>query len=188
MQGQIARFVAALITGDANILDKIIGQKLGIIGEQYLLKQLSGQAGAGIGKAISSGLLGQDAFTVLRNQWLNKSKVNIPNKAFLEKLFNTMEQSGQDRSRRGGRKRARWTKTEWAKSRNDWLDNSWKHDWRSQPRNIHGQWIPGRLDYVPLSQRSRGRKAGRRTLRRRRLRRLARLKGRRAAKKMFRSK
>ena len=35
----------------------------------------------------------------------------------------------------------------WAKSRRDWLDNAWKHDWRSQPRNKIGEWIPGRLLY-----------------------------------------
>lgn len=28
-----------------------------------------------------------------------------------------------------------------------WLDEGWKHNWRSQPRNSIGEWIAGRLPY-----------------------------------------
>ena len=40
-----------------------------------------------------------------------------------------------------------WQHSSWATSRQDWLSNRWRHDWRSQPRNQIGEWIPGRLSY-----------------------------------------
>lgn len=33
------------------------------------------------------------------------------------------------------------------KSHIDYLADAWMHDWRSQPRNIIGEWVPGRLTY-----------------------------------------
>jgi hypothetical protein len=62
----------------------------------------------------------------------------------------------------------RWRRSAWARSREDWLENKWKHDWRSQPRNRIGEWIPGRLPYpvVALGQK---RPIGRNALRRRKI-------------------
>jgi len=43
-----------------------------------------------------------------------------------------------------------WQRVDWAGSRENWLANRWRHDWRSQPRNRIGEWIVGRLPY-PVS-------------------------------------
>lgn len=42
-------------------------------------------------------------------------------------------------------------KAPWAKSRQEFLGDAWKHDWRSQPRNKIGEWVPGRTTY-PVQQ------------------------------------
>jgi len=84
------------------------------------------------------------------------------------------------------RRSSKWSRSEWASSREDWLGNQWKHDWRSQPRNALGKWIPGRLSAIESQLQYKGKKAGRRTKRRRRLRRAARLRGRKMAKMAFR--
>lgn len=50
------------------------------------------------------------------------------------------------------RRKALWRRNDWASSREHWLSDAWKHDWRSQPRSpagssIGGEWIDGRLDH-----------------------------------------
>lgn len=45
------------------------------------------------------------------------------------------------------RRKPQWTRGGWARSRQEWLNESWRHDWRSQPRDLKGRWIPGRLDH-----------------------------------------
>jgi hypothetical protein len=42
-----------------------------------------------------------------------------------------------------------WT---YSKSRQQWLDVSHRFDWRTQPRDPHGQWTPGRLRYPYMSK------------------------------------
>lgn len=49
------------------------------------------------------------------------------------------------------RRKAKWQRGGWAKSRQEWLDEGWRHDWRSQPRDAKGRWVAGRLDY-PLQK------------------------------------
>jgi hypothetical protein len=85
------------------------------------------------------------------------------------------------------RSHAAWARTDWATSRDDWLDNRWRHDWRSQPRDARGRWIPGRLQtwYVSTSMRYRGTHAGRKKRRTMKTRRLERLRGRRAARSLM---
>jgi hypothetical protein len=183
--GQIAKLVAGLIDGGA--LDKVIQSKLDNIGEDYLKKVLSGGFGsvAGLPKFRTNA-----SFDGLRKAWFEQAHGAAKgHEDFLEKLFSTVERVGETKSSGGSRrKRARWTKTEWARSRQDWLDNKWKHDWRTQPRDaVSGRWLPGRLDNVAATLRYQGSKAGRRTLRRRKQRRTAKLQGRRAARKLFKS-
>lgn len=63
---------------------------------------------------------------------------------------------------------AAWQRHAWATSRQDWLDNAWKHDWRSQPRNRIGEWIPGRLPYPVANAPAVGRGSARSSRARRR--------------------
>lgn len=81
-----------------------------------------------------------------------------------------------------GRKAA-WRGSKWASSREQWLADAWKHDWRSQPRvpagsSIGGEWTVGRLDYPFAGAPSIGKgkqKSSRRSRRLRKYRRYGRL-------------
>ena len=105
-----------------------------------------------IGRAFETG--GASEFERLRNKWLSGAlPVSLKDK--------------KTGPQRGGK----WTHSQWAGSREDWLNNRWKHDWRSQPRNpATGRWIPGRLDYIASNLQYAGTKPGRtvRTFRRKR--------------------
>jgi len=191
--GQIAKLVAALVGGQGNLIDKILASKLEDLGEEFLRKQLGGGGldfGTGIGLPKFKSHNNMDQ---LRRAWFNKHGTTTfkgPEDLF-EKIMATMgDKSPGGPGGAGGSRRAqaRWTKTDWARSRQDWLDNRWKHDWRTQPRSaVTGQWLPGRLDDAAAIMRYQGTKAGRRTLRRRKQRRKAKLSGRRAARKLFKS-
>ncbi len=179
--GLVTKFVVSLLEDGA--IDELLSKKLEDLGEEFIRRQLS--IPTGILKGLEGG--GEDSFDKLRDSWLNKAKLpHIPHQDFLNKLFTTLEHATDLRKRRHSGRMAKWQRTAWARSRDDWLDNKWKHDWRSQPRNpVTGQWMPGRLDYADASMRYRGSKAGRRTKRRRNLRRQARVKGRKAARQLF---
>jgi hypothetical protein len=81
------------------------------------------------------------------------------------------------------RKKFQWQRGGWAKSRQDWLDEGWKHDWRSQPRNFIGWWVPGRLPYPVVTVA----KVSRKKRRARKLHRFYREAGRRAVSDMRKS-
>ena len=175
--GYVAKLVTSLIEGGG--LDNLLSKKLEALGEDFLRAQLGGSFGA---------LGGQEQFDKLRSNWLNKAKGATPYKGFLDKLFGVLDSATQAKG--GGRggvgKNAKWSRSGWARSRSEWLDNHWKHDWRSQPRNPEtGQWMAGRLDQIDSSLRYSGTKAGRKTKRRRKLRTQARARGRKAARKML---
>jgi len=178
----IARLAASAIAGN---LDGVLEKKFESQLEDLLMKQLGGSFGS-VDKL--AGLFGGASnFDKLRNRWLDKSmQPKLPGQSLLNKVFSVMDNASK--SGRGGKSRytSKWSRSSWARSRNDWLDNHWKHDWRSQPRNAEGRWIPGRLDQIEMALQYKGMKTGRRTKRRRKLRRRARLQGRKAAKRLFR--
>jgi hypothetical protein len=173
--GQIARMVASLVAGGG--LEKAILKKLESLGGEFLMEQLSGAAFGPLGdlqhmmpKALAIGDLMPKPMRV--------------DTRFLRGL--TKEFTGK-KTKGNWRARSAWGRSNWARGRDDWLDNKWKHDWRSQPRDALGKWVPGRLTYTESQLQYKGKtRAGRRTKRRRRLRRQARLRGRRAAKMSFR--
>ena len=178
----VARLAASAIAGN---LDGVLEKKFESLLEELLMKELGG--GFGSVDKLASLFGGQSNFDKLRDQWLNKSKASSGSaQDLLGKLFGTMDKGSK--SGRAGKARytSKWSRSEWARSRSDWLDNHWKHDWRSQPRNAEGRWIPGRLDQIELALQYKGMKKGRKTKRRRKLRRAARMRGRKAAKQLFR--
>jgi hypothetical protein len=187
--GQIASLVGAMLEGG---LEKVLEDKLEGLGEEYLMKYLAGPfdgAGQRISQAIKTG--GASEIERLGQDWLNAAMPRpLPGSAFLNKMQNALVVSGQQPSRRRihgahGAGSEAWSRTDWASSRDDWLGNRWRHDWRSQPRDEHGRWVPGRLDYIAIALQYQGTRKGRSKRRKLRLRRLARTRGRRAAKKLF---
>jgi hypothetical protein len=184
--GQIAQMVSALVEGDDNLLDQVLSKKLEDLGEDFLMRQLAGPTGGltdRFVKGIQSG--GASEFDRVRRDWMTgKSFGSNSSSKFVNKLFSVLDQNDQSRENKA-QSGARWAKSEWARSRSDWLDHHWRHDWRSQPRGAKGRWIPGRLKYIPYGERYQGTKPGRRTLRRRRLRRRSKRLGKQAARKLF---
>ena len=85
-----------------------------------------------------------------RDQWLNtlepSSKSSGGGGALdkIKKAFENAASSESDRPENG-----HW---KWSKSRNEWLNEDWRHDWRSQPRDRAGRWIEGRLNYTYVSR------------------------------------
>ena len=187
--GQIAKMVAALVEGDDNLIDKIVSDKLEKLGEQFLMQTLAGPFGGGgaarIADALQTG--GLSEFNRLGENWLRGA---VPGRSQFESKILNLLNTGQNLRRRihgqhSPRTAGAWTRTDWAGSRDDWLDNHWKHDWRSQPRDERGRWVPGRLDYIAVSLQYRGRRAGRVKRKQMKLRRMARRRGRTAARKLL---
>jgi hypothetical protein len=106
----------------------------------------------------------------------------LPGK-ILSKLQDAYNKIDKDAKRRWS---TVWGRTNWAQSRQDWLDNHWRHDWRSQPRNVLGQWIPGRLNYIAPALMYQGKKPGRTVRTFRKKRRARRAAARKLAKQLMR--
>jgi hypothetical protein len=183
--GQIAKLVAALTSGDDNLLDKILHDKLDELGEEFLMKTLAGPfAGTDkrIGDAIQTG--GMSELQHLGQHFLSTG-MSQPWQKIVSSAYAPLRR--RVHGQHSPRSSAAWARTDWATSRDDWLDNRWKHDWRSQPRDARGRWIPGRLQtwYVTTGMRYRGTHAGRKKRRTMKTRRLERLRGRRAARSIM---
>lgn len=172
---QVARLIVSFSA--SNDLEALVKKKLEGMGEEFLLEFIGGPMGTAqrISQAVATGgvselqHLGEDAIR-------QAIPAPLPHSALLHKIQDVF----RGRARQGGRRSGLWSHSDWATSRNDWLDNHWRHDWRSQPRDARGRWVPGRLNYIAQSLQYQGMKLGRRRLRRRRQRLLSRRMARRA--------
>lgn len=178
--GHFGKMVYALLDGGA--IDKILSDKLEKLGEDLLMKSLAGPfAGVGnierISEALKTG--GTSEFERLGENWLRALQPpKVVSSAYTPLRRRVHGQHGQLHKQA-------WSRTDWARSRDDWLDNRWQHDWRSQPRDVRGRWMPGRLEYVAANMQYRGSRKGRVKRRKAQLKRAARTRGRRAARKLF---
>ena len=163
--------VAALVS-DGGGLEKAILKKLERMGGELLLEQL--------------GLPGGGSFGVFNLKSLMPKALELPGIQPVRvktQFLRGLQQEFLGKKKKGRwRERSAWGRSNWATGRDDWLDNKWRHDWRSQPRDVFGKWVPGRLTTAAAALQYKGKKIGRRTKRRRKLRRLSRLRGRKAAK------
>lgn len=185
----VTNLAKAAFTGEEELLENILQKKLEGMGQSLIMSYLGGPAGTAsrIQQAVATG--GQSEFDRTRDQFLH-SLMPSGGRAggVARKIGALFDASGRGYRGRGhGRGRAgSWQASTWAASRQDWLDNHWHHDWRSQPRDEHGRWIPGRLDYIAAQFQYRGKPhKGRTVLRRRKRRRLRRLATKRELKKML---
>jgi hypothetical protein len=159
----------------SNDIEGLVAKKLEEMGQEFLLGSFSGASSTAnrIQQALATGGMSEvnrAADGALRNmlpaRWYSPLRRRIHGEHSL-------------------RSQAAWARTDWATSRDDWLDNRWLHDWRSQPRDVRGRWIPGRLQYIEQSMQYRGTKPGRRKLKKLRARRLGKLVGRRTARRLL---
>ena len=161
--------------GASNDIEALVAKKLEDMGQEFLLGWLSGPSATAnrIQQAIQTGGL---------------SEINRAGDGALRNMMPARWYAPLRRRIHGEhslRSQAAWGRTDWATSREDWLDNRWLHDWRSQPRDVRGRWIPGRLQYIEQSMQYRGAKPGRRKLAKLRARRLGKLVGKRTARRLL---
>lgn len=140
----LIKLATALVEGDDSLLVKLLTDKVEQLGRDLISDVIGATAfGAGLsatrrfGRAVETG--GASELNRLRDQWLNTVRpARLPGLRGLQKVLDY-----QNRPRRT----FKWQRGGWARSRQEWLDEGWRHDWRSQPRDLRGRWIPGRLDY-----------------------------------------
>lgn len=191
----IAALASTLVSGDENAIEKMIANKLENMGGSLisqLLESVTPKASdlSRIGKAIDTG--GVSELERLRNEWLSSvtpRPASFPGSGMARRLQRAFDNNQHLLSRPGGTELTwegkgwndpdkkwvrRWSSTgghwKWDKSRQQWLDTSYRYDWRTQPRDYHGRWRAGRMKYayVPKQQRRM------RTMRRRAARKMAR--------------
>lgn len=95
-------------------------------------------------------------------------KPDLSGGEYFRKLADLVEKAKSSKDRR-----AKWMHSSWAQSRQQWLEEGWRHNWRSQPRNSFGRWIPGRLPYPEYYGKAHTSRRRRRFLRARRVSRRA---------------
>ncbi len=162
--GVLGQIIASLLHGAGdNPIEELILNKIKDVGKEKI-KELIQETPLGepLGQArefkerfmgaIESG--GATEFRRVRNQWLNDLKKSLDYKRsgqsatrFAKKIDDFFQQAAQDQGRPKG---GYW---KWSRSRQEWLDEGWRHDWRSQPRNLIGRWVPGRLNFIYVSPR-----------------------------------
>lgn len=148
--GQLAE---SLLKGEENLIEKIVGKKIEELGKGLindLIKASPIGSGVEVAKRLGEAILegGPTEFKRARDQWLNAvqapaltgsaSKLSVK----LQKAFQIAAKE-QSRPEQG-----HW---KWSKSRQSWLNEDWKHDWRSQPRDKIGRWLPGRLKTIYIA-------------------------------------
>lgn len=187
--GLLTKLASALISGDDNVIEKIIANKLENMGEEMLM-QLVGRALPGldiaqrVATAVETG--GASEFNRLRDQWLHSlvPSTSVPGSGIARRLQNAFEKNKHLLSRPGGTKltwvgkdwndpNKKWVRVEdsptgghwkWSRSRREWLDVSARYDWRTQPRDPRGRWTEGRLRHVYVSKGNRRARRERRKL------------------------
>ena len=177
----LASLATALVSGGSNPLEHILLEKLEAMGEEAIREIISQSLSdfdlLGRTKAAFE-TKGMSEINNLRARWLNpgggaigsfasrtktayttggKSEFNRLRRRILgsdgseaakriqEAFFGKFKERDTTYSRdEGGRT--------WSSSRREWLDAGWRHDWRSQPRDKHGKWIPGRLKHPYMTK------------------------------------
>jgi len=99
-------------------------------------------------EAIESG--GAREYERARGQWLNAIKPSFidpgTGSGLSRKVLDAFKNASEKAIKESSRPEAGHWK--WSRSRREWLNEDWRHDWRSQPRDKLGRWIPGRLKTI----------------------------------------
>ena len=145
--GILGSLAKSLFNGEANFLEDLVEKKISDLGKD-LINNLISSSPIGIGLQVAKQLEGGGAneFKRMRDAWLNSLQPTSPHSGLLGRINNNFQKQviGASQEQMPGGP-GKWT---WSKSRREWLDESWKHNWRSQPRDSRGRWIKGRLKTI----------------------------------------
>ena len=139
--GGLDKLASSLMSGEENFVTKIIEKKIEKLGDKLISDLFDFDIpGIGVAQRITSAVTsgGVSEGERARDEWLNTFKIPpLPIAGPLNKAFNALagKLSQAAPPPAGAKKYLRWDQ-----SRHRWLDESWKHDWRTQPRDVHGRW------------------------------------------------
>ena len=171
----------ALIGGEENFLENMVTERLHEVGKVWLKEKVADLLGHDFARRAKRGYTtgGLSEVRRLRNRWLGGTVMSARSgfvgrtlrgfSSGFESEFNRRETevAGSDVRRAvvdriehallGDKHEAadtdqQGTKRSWTRSREQWLDAEWRHDWRSQPRDPHGRWSPGRLKHPYMTK------------------------------------
>lgn len=151
--GILGDLASALLNGEKNFIEELIERKVSDIGKDFI-NELISQSPLGVGLSVAKQLGGASSskeFNRMRDAWLNSLQPVAPHSGLLGRIANDFQKQfiGASQSQTAPEGPGKWT---WSKSRNEWLDESWKHNWRSQPRDAKGRWIKGRLSTIYIGK------------------------------------
>jgi len=136
--------IGALLLGEDGLIKKEVTKEIKKIAKEMLNDFLNEQTG--INPAIQTGKrfqrMAKRPFQALQQQ-LTPDEAADEEQTIFDQLIRTVERGGNITVRRELKRAER--RLGWKQSRQYWLGEAWKHDWRSQPRDVHGRWIQGRL-------------------------------------------
>lgn len=162
--GILGQLANALMNGETNFIEELVEKKITDLGKDAI-RNLIGSTSLGIGLQIVKQLEGgggANEFKRMRDAWLNSLQPTSPHSGLLGRINNNFQKEVVGASQETMPSTpGKWT---WSKSRREWLDESWKHNWRSQPRDSRGRWIKGRLNTIYISQGARKARNKRRRL------------------------
>jgi hypothetical protein len=152
--GQLTNLATSLLKGDTSSLDRLIMKSFENAAKNLVNDLISSagplasilaaaQEGAGLPDRIANA----SDYRKMRDSWLNSLQPSSPHSGLLGNISNSIQKAFSGATQENNNN-DRWT---WSKSRREWLDESWKHDWRSQPRDKRGRWIKGRLKTIYIS-------------------------------------
>lgn len=143
--GSLVKLANALMSGDSNIIGTMIEQSVEHAGRDLIRSMLPTDVVGGAMRRVEQALetKGVSEIERLRRRMLASVRPSSPVNRLTKLLQQSLNQEVSSRRRHG----PIWRRTDWATSRQHWLEEGWMHDWRSQPRNRIGEWIPGRLPY-----------------------------------------
>ena len=150
--GVLGQLIGSLLQEADNVVEQAVFKKIEELGKETIKDLImSTPLGAGIRAVESFQALmggGRSDFKKARDQWLNSLiEPSRTSSGTGSRLSKKIQKAFDEAAARPDRpdKSGHW---KWSKSRQDWLNEDWKHDWRSQPRDLAGRWVKGRLNYI----------------------------------------
>ena len=150
--GSLTKLANALLSGDENIIEKLIANKLENLGEEAVMQLVGGLlpgVGSRIGRvqaALETG--GASEFTRLRDEWLHSitpSVPSLPGTGMIRRLENAFNKNKHLLSRPGG------TKLTWVGKSWDDPDKKWVRV-EDSPEGGHWKWSRSRQEWLDVSR------------------------------------
>jgi len=156
--GLLGQLIGSLLQGESNAIEELVREKIEDLGREKI-SELIRHTPLGAGMEFSDRFMntiekgGEKQFKRARDQWLNSlvkpAKGTGTANRLAKKIQTAFQKAAEEEYEKSSKPKQGFWK--WSRSRQEWLNEDWRHDWRSQPRNLIGRWIPGRLNTIYVS-------------------------------------